>query len=111
SAPKQLSPSAFCPTSSSFLTCECVRLLSAHMAPRGRVGVPRSFSKHANVFQRRQANTLQMALLFTCLCTAPIPQHPSFTGIRGAISRSPMATVGLVNGGDNFLMMSPGHGE
>lgn len=41
---------------------------------------------------------------------SPSPsQHPSFTGIRSAISRSPMATAGLVNEGDNFLMMSPRH--
>lgn len=53
---------------------------------------------------------LQMALLFTCLrVPLPPPQHPSFTGIRSAISRSPMATAGLVNEGDNFLMMSPRH--
>ena len=34
-----------------FSVTECVRLLSAHMAHRGRVGVPCSFSKHADVVQ------------------------------------------------------------
>lgn len=34
-----------------FLMSECARPLSAHMAPRGRVGVPCSFSKHANVLR------------------------------------------------------------
>lgn len=122
---------------------ECAKLLSAHMAPGGRVGVPCSLCKHASVLQSPpewgvhgcngsppppstpptlgspitefgsedvKQTRLQMALLFTCLrVPLPPPQHPSFTGIRSAISRSPMATAGLVNEGDNFLMMSPRH--
>ena len=88
-----------------FLMGECARPLSAHMAPGGRVGVPCSLCKHANVLQSggstaameaplhtitnarqpnnrvwlrgRQANTLQMALLFTCLCV-PLPLPTSF---------------------------------
>lgn len=78
-----------------FLMGECVRLLSAHMTPRGHIGVHCSFSKHTSVLQSggsccngsplnaqqpnnsriwlrgRQANTLQMALLFTCLSSPP----------------------------------------
>ena len=125
-----------------FLMSECARLLSAHMAPRGRVRVPCSFSKHANVLQsggsplhratgspppppmpRLSSPITEQNLAprtsskhtangtFIYLPSCPRPQQPSFTGIRSAISRSPMATVGLVNQGDNFLMMSPCHGD
>lgn len=59
----------------------------------------------------RQANTLANGtfIYLSSRPPPPPPQHPSFTGIRSAISRSPMATAGLVNERDNFLMMSPCH--
>ena len=120
-----------------FLMGECAKLLSAHMAPGGRVGVPCSLCKHANVLQSGGSTAAMEAPPSTPpTLSSPItefgsedvkqtrckwhfyllvfaspspPQHPSFTGIRSAISRSPMATAGLVNEGDNFLMMSPRH--
>lgn len=64
---------------------------------------PRTSSKH----------TANGTFIYLPSCN-PFPQHPSFTGIRGAISRSPIATVVHVSGGgrgDNFLMMSPCHGD
>lgn len=84
---------------------ECAKLLSAHMAPRGRVGVPCSLCKHASVLQSGGSTAameapppstpptlgspitefgsedvkqtrLQMALLFTCL-RVPLPPPPT----------------------------------
>lgn len=119
----------FVPHRPLFLMSECVRLLSARMAPRGRIGVPRSFSKHTNVLQsggscywepppprpmlsspiteqnlapRTSSKHAANGTFIYLPLRNPLPQHPSFTGIRSAISRSPMATVGLVNGGTTF---------
>lgn len=106
SALTRLPPSSFCPMSPSFSMSQCMRLLSAHMAPRGSVGAPYSFSKQTNVLQSggscckkilgapkssaaqqqskiwlkgHQANMLQMALLFTCL-HIPSPNNLNLLG-------------------------------
>lgn len=106
-----------------------VRLLSAHMDPRGSVEVPRSLGKHASVLQsggsrckeqlwvpptmlggpireqnlaRRTSSKHAANGTFICLPSHPLPQRPSFTGIHSAISSSPMATAGLVNRGTTF---------
>lgn len=94
-----------------FLMGECAKLLSAHMAPGGRVGVPCSLCKHANVLQSggstaameapplhtanarqpnnrvwlrgRQANTLANGT-FIYLSSRPPPPPPNILHLLGS---------------------------
>lgn len=73
-----------------------VRSANTHQGCReieGRLGaVPNNGAEFGP--EERQANTPQMALLFTCLRVPTPPRSLHFNGIRSAISRSPMATTG-----------------